>query len=80
MKTLWQRLRATTPAFWRRVQLLCLGLLATTKVLQADADSVPAVWRPLLPYAFTVLTTITVTAQFTCADASRARRPTTDDH
>ncbi|MCC3159515.1 hypothetical protein LJ737_19895 [Hymenobacter sp. 15J16-1T3B] len=74
-----RRFVSATPGFWRKVQVLSLGLLAAVKALQAAPESIPAGLVPYLGYAFAVLTTITVTAQFTCTDHGRSDQPAAPD-
>lgn len=71
MNELLARLKAPTPAFWKRVQKLAAAGLALVVALQAGTSGPP--WlSDALPTAFTVLTTIVTVAQFTCADAPNA--------
>ena len=74
MKTIWHRLSAPTPRFWRRVRLIAGGLAAGITTA-AHYDLAPAEWLPLLGKLATVAASIAATASFTCSDAPADQTP-----
>ena len=74
MKTIWHRLSAPTPRFWRRVRAITGGLAAGVAAA-AHYDLAPAEWLPLLGKLATVAASIAATASFTGSDAPTDQNP-----
>ncbi|QKG57003.1 hypothetical protein GKZ68_10415 [Hymenobacter sp. BRD128] len=68
MNQLWQRLKADTPPFWRKVRNLSASALIVVSGLLGEADKVGEELAHYLRYAFVALTTVAGTAQLTCQD------------
>ena len=68
MNTLLARFTAPTPAFWRRVRNVTVGVGAVAEfVLHYPAT--PEAWLPLLKTLATVAATAAFVAQLTCKDS-----------
>lgn len=68
MKTLLARFTAPTPAFWRKVRNLTVGVGAVAEfVLHYEAT--PEGWLPLLKTVATIAATAAFLAQLTCKDS-----------
>jgi peptidoglycan/LPS O-acetylase OafA/YrhL len=69
MRTLWQRFKAPTPAFWSKVQKIGSGILAVAVYL-LTADTTPAEWLPIIRHVITAVGAIVAMAQFACKDST----------
>lgn len=75
-RTLWARLTAATPPFWRKIRNVSAGLLAIVGALLGDADKIGEDIAHYLRYAFVALTTLAGTAQATCQDPAPEEKAT----
>jgi hypothetical protein len=76
MKHLWERLKADTPPFWRKVRNLSASALIVVSGLLGEADKVGEEMAHYLRYAFVGLTAVAGTAQLTCQDKKDDTTPT----
>jgi hypothetical protein len=79
MKTLFARFTAPTPAFWRKVRNLTVGVGAAAEfVLHYEAT--PEGWLPLLKTVATIAATAAFVAQLTCTDSPTDQPETTNSN
>lgn len=75
MKTLWQRLRSPTPAFWRKVRKVGVTCTAVGGAMVTAPAGVHA-WVALVGGYLTVAGGVTIAlASITCTDSPAAQQP-----